>query len=123
MGAPVKPWCFSTSAFDAFVKDTVSDTGFASDLVNGGAIEIELGPQSSSWAADSKFIRQPEHKLTMASITSGNAMQTQGSNGQSYRGSFAIMTSLFLGTLINWERGWTQPNRRFWPNIRAILLG
>lgn len=32
----------------------------------------------------------------MASITSGNATQTQGSNGQSYRGSFAIMTSLFF---------------------------
>ena len=32
----------------------------------------------------------------MASITSGNATQTQGSYGQSYRGSFAIMTSLFF---------------------------
>jgi hypothetical protein len=45
--------------FGAFVEDTVSDTGFASDLVNGGVIEIELGRQSNSWAADSKFIRQP----------------------------------------------------------------
>jgi hypothetical protein len=42
----------------------------------------------------------------MASITSGNATQTQSSNGQSYRGSFAIMTTLFghshkLGTRVD----------------------
>src|SRR5664280_3156028 len=59
-------------------------------------LKLNLARNPAVAAADSKFIRQPEHKLTMASITSGNATQTQGSNGQGYRGSFAIMTTLFF---------------------------
>lgn len=37
------------------------------------------------------------------------------------REALASKLGVSLGTLKNWERGWTQPNRRFWPSIRTLF--
>jgi DNA-binding transcriptional regulator YiaG len=34
----------------------------------------------------------------------------------------AAKLGVSIGTLKNWERGWTQPNRRFWAGIRTVLI-
>ncbi len=37
------------------------------------------------------------------------------------RAILAAKLGVSLSTLKNWERGWTEPNRQFWPRIRALL--
>jgi DNA-binding XRE family transcriptional regulator len=37
------------------------------------------------------------------------------------RDLLAAKLGVSIGTLKNWERGWTQPNRRFWKPIRSLL--
>jgi DNA-binding transcriptional regulator YiaG len=33
----------------------------------------------------------------------------------------AAKLGVSTGTLKNWERGWTQPNRRFWQKLHLLL--
>jgi DNA-binding transcriptional regulator YiaG len=36
--------------------------------------------------------------------------------------ALAAKLDVSLSTLKNWEHGWTQPSRQFWPKIRAMFL-
>jgi DNA-binding transcriptional regulator YiaG len=37
------------------------------------------------------------------------------------KGALASKLGVSIGTFKKWERGWTQPNRRFWQKLRVLI--
>jgi DNA-binding transcriptional regulator YiaG len=68
-----------------------------------------------------KAVRVDSHPCQNSTKSLAELLTKYRINTSLSKGALAAKLGVSMGTLKNWERGWTQPNRRFWSGIRKLM--